>query len=253
MSAGFLWVGTRRGLQRFDGYAFVPIAALDSTAARDLGGPIADLHVDLRGRLWILASGRIYWGWPGQEPLRSIVAGGSWAAGSGGQLWYFRDTLHRIDWHAASPRVTAVPAGVPRGCCRAMAAGPDGMLWLARGGPGLATVTRLEPVTGARQDFPLRTMSQVAALVVDPEGGIWAGGFGGVEFLKPGAGQFRLLPAFGSANVGALALDGPGRLLLAANGWIARIDGQGQVLAGRDVSVRGKRQGPAAIVDRGRP
>ncbi|HEU4828150.1 MAG TPA: two-component regulator propeller domain-containing protein [Gemmatimonadales bacterium] len=228
-SAGFLWVGTKRGLQRFDGYDFVSVAILDSTAALELSGPITDLQVDRNGRLWILASGRLFWGRLGRERLRSVPAGGRLAAASGGQLWYDRITPHRIDWHADSPRVTVLPFALPKSCCGPMATGPDGILWLTRGSPDSATVTRLDPVSGTRREFPLAAISQVADLTADSGGRVWAGGFGGVEVLEPGANRFRELAAFRGASVGAIARDGPDGLLVAAQGWIARTDRRGHI------------------------
>ena len=50
---GFLWVGTRRGLQRFDGYTFTRYASLDPSAPDELSSSITGIVVDSRGRLWV--------------------------------------------------------------------------------------------------------------------------------------------------------------------------------------------------------
>src|SRR5688500_6945014 len=66
-STGFLWVGTRRGLLRFDGYDFTPYSMLDSTADPRLTGQIHELEVDRLGRLWVLTPGQIFWGDPAND------------------------------------------------------------------------------------------------------------------------------------------------------------------------------------------
>jgi signal transduction histidine kinase/ligand-binding sensor domain-containing protein len=49
---GYLWLGTFRGLARFDGARFVAIGANEGDAAFP-GGRISELFVDAQGRLWV--------------------------------------------------------------------------------------------------------------------------------------------------------------------------------------------------------
>jgi ligand-binding sensor domain-containing protein len=63
--AGFIWVGTSRGLQRFDGYTFVPYAAIDGDAPPELSRRINQLSFDAKGRLWITTPFARFYGEPG--------------------------------------------------------------------------------------------------------------------------------------------------------------------------------------------
>ena len=54
---GALWVGTRSGLQRFDGRRFEPIALRDAQSAES----VMSLHEDADGTLWVgTGAGALY-------------------------------------------------------------------------------------------------------------------------------------------------------------------------------------------------
>jgi signal transduction histidine kinase/ligand-binding sensor domain-containing protein len=230
-STGFIWVGTRRGLQRFDGYDFVPYSALDSTGDPALSGLIAALRVDRHGRLWVLTAGRVFWGRPGAEALHSAPVGGVWAPDSAGLLWVKdeRDSLHWITWEAESPRVVG-SIWMGQECCTALATGPDGVVWLARGGSESGIVDRVDPATATRQEYRLSDVSAVNALAVARGGRVWVAGIGGVAVLDPGAHEFRSLPAFQGVYASDLAPDGEGGLLVPVHGWIGRLDSVGRLV-----------------------
>ena len=52
---GYLWIGTDRGLIRFDGFDFRPVSFTSIDAASNV--PILQLLSDARGKLWIRAQG----------------------------------------------------------------------------------------------------------------------------------------------------------------------------------------------------
>ncbi len=51
-SLGFLWVGTRNGLARFDGYEFETFSPRPDDSTSITGKIIETIHVDARGRVW---------------------------------------------------------------------------------------------------------------------------------------------------------------------------------------------------------
>src|SRR6267154_488970 len=53
---GYLWIGTEKGLLRFDGVGFQLFSQANSTAL--LAGPILDLMTDADGNLWIRPQSR---------------------------------------------------------------------------------------------------------------------------------------------------------------------------------------------------
>lgn len=51
---GFMWIGTRNGLNRYDGYEFVHYTSTSSSETPALSGNIInDLEVDLKGNIWV--------------------------------------------------------------------------------------------------------------------------------------------------------------------------------------------------------
>ena len=109
--AGFIWLCGDRGLQRFDGYSFVQYSTLDSGAPPELDGLIDHIR-DVRGTLWVQASGALFRRDPttqrlvrvplehGPHPLSS-----AWAPDSAGRIWV-------VDSGAVTgiePGVTAAP------------------------------------------------------------------------------------------------------------------------------------------------
>ncbi|HEX6250630.1 MAG TPA: two-component regulator propeller domain-containing protein, partial [Gemmatimonadaceae bacterium] len=59
-SGGFIWTGTARGLQRFDGYTFLSYSAIDTAAPPELDGAIRALVVDGAGNLWVATDRAIF-------------------------------------------------------------------------------------------------------------------------------------------------------------------------------------------------
>ena len=87
---GFIWVGTSRGLQRFDGYSFVPYAALNPEAPNELSQQVDDLRLDAEGSLWIKAAGALFTLDANTHRLSRLPAEQrihAWTIDDAGKLW----------------------------------------------------------------------------------------------------------------------------------------------------------------------
>jgi ligand-binding sensor domain-containing protein len=228
--AGFIWVGTSRGLQRFDGYTFVPYAAIDGDAPPELSRRINQLSFDANGRLWITTPFARFYGEPGRGPLTRIGGGRAAAPDSAGNLRFVAGPgqLGSIDWNSAAPQLTLSRSDTVLDCCSTVATTTDNQfLWVA----SLArSVTRIDLSTGEARLFPLRVVLSVNALFQDSRGSIWAGGFGGIEILDAGSEQFRVLPAFRDRDIGDIEADGASGFIVATDRWLARIDAAGSII-----------------------
>jgi signal transduction histidine kinase/ligand-binding sensor domain-containing protein/DNA-binding response OmpR family regulator len=206
---GFLWFGTKDGLNRYDGYTFRVYRhdPFDPTSLSD--NSVTALLEDREGELWV-----------GTE---------------GGGLDRFdrdREVFHRYRLEAGS-------------AVNALAQGTGGELWIGTDADGLA---RLTPGAARRSDTPAEWFRQdggtptspgtdaVQALLVDREGTLWVGRGTGLDRLDPGSTAFlgyRFDPgsAVGLADdrgVTSLLEDAEGRI------WIGSASGLSVLDADRD-------------------
>ena len=229
-SAGFIWIGTNRGLQRFDGYSFVTYLSLDANAPPELNNRITGLLVDPGNRLWVNTPTGIFYGRGRLRPFESIANVGWWAPDSAGRLWLFGNTAIRsIEWRNAEPRLSPGTFEPIVSCCTAVATG-SAALWAAplpktSAPSGPASLWRIDAGSGERRRYSLTTVTLVRVVLEDGAGRVWVGGVGGVEVLEPGAEQFRALAEFRGTEAGDIELDGSGGLLIATPRGLARLDG----------------------------
>ena len=232
---GFIWIGTTRGLQRFDGYTFVSYRSLDANAAPELNDRIAGLLVDSHNRLWVNTPTGLFYGRGRLRPFVSPANIGGWAPDSAGRLWLFgRSEIRSVDWRNAEPRLSSATFEPIASCCTAVATGGRGVLWAAplpiAGAPSIpASVWRIDAGSGARRRYSLTTVTLVRVVLEDGAGRAWVGGVGGVEVLEPGTDEFRALAEFRGTEAGDIEPDGSGGLLIATPRGLARIDGGGRM------------------------
>ena len=237
-SAGFIWIGTNRGLQRFDGYTFVPYRTLDPTAPAELSGHISGLLLDPQHRLWVHTPTSIFYGRRQLRRFGSLADVVAWAPDSSGRLWLLNRTqIRSIDWGNAAPRVTTTTLAPIPGCCLTVAAGRHA-LWLAPPPNAAADssaqlasggITRIDIASGTSRTFALPSVKYVRVVMEDANRRTWVGGTGGVNVLDSGAGAFRTIAAYSGMDVGDIERDSAGALVLATPRWLAVVDSIGQI------------------------
>ena len=237
--AGFVWAGTSRGLQRFDGYAFTPYAALDRAAPAELSGLILNLGVGQRGTLWVHAGNRLFVidpSFPRATRVPLELPRMPWALDSAGTVWVVvQQRLKRIAASAPAPRVTDI-GPVPEGLAL-IATSRDGGVWLARNDSiGRGVVVRVQPDRQRHGSYPLDAVANPRAILEDAEGRVWVGGAEGLDVLDPGEERFRALPDFRGREVHGIELEQARNLLVATSSSIARVDGNGRVVERWDVA-----------------
>jgi len=230
---GFLWLGSRQGLYRFDGVRFERITRIAGESLVD--DDILSLFADPDGSVWIgyVSGGMSRMGGPrpanyayqrDDVPLGSVIgfgrdaAGRLWAATSTAIVWL---DVATDTWKAAND-MGFDPAWSPRRLFVDRAHG----LWVAFANGAQSRIAHLAP--GARQ-FELVPQS-IADPFLDqaPDGTLWAADEWGVRPLAqatPRAGQAGatnswLDPAFKGAG---LRFDRDGVMWLANENGIARV------------------------------
>lgn len=163
---GFIWIASRQGLLRFDGYSFKPF----QHDPENPDGPSASvpwhLNKDDKGRLWITTwgsgidvldttSGRFTHHRHDPSDPSSLSNDNVWYVlqHSSGSIWVGTDTaLNRFDEATGGfERFQPLNDGQPQAISvSSIAEDPDGMLWVGTYGGG---VNRFDPVKGTFRTF----------------------------------------------------------------------------------------------------
>ena len=224
--AGFIWVGTRYGLQRFDGRSFVPYAQLDPTPLPELSQPIAELSADHRGYVWALAPRAFIRIDPVSRkavrvPIRVGVAG--YAVDSAGRLWL--DQNREVKWVDVdrAPNVLHKVESLPPS--HVLRATRSGVLWLAGGDSIRSAVLRYDPATGKSDAYEIKPWQTIVDVADDASGRVWLTTDEGLSVLDTAAGVFRTVDRFAEAvRPTRFANAGKRGLLLANDYWLMHID-----------------------------
>ncbi len=188
-SKGFMWFGTRNGLNRFDGYDFKTFSnnLNDSTS---LGSnSIVSLQEDSRGRLWVGTHTGIYLFDPLKEtftPLRSIPQG---------ETRFIREDPHHHLWIVSDFRLYCIQEGT--GEVRTYGDGVVCLTLSKDGTPWVATNSgHLKKYVGDRfTDYPLqssfRSLLQVQDIVPLGDDSVIIGTSNGAWMFNPKADAVR--------------------------------------------------------------
>jgi signal transduction histidine kinase len=101
--AGFIWVATLRGLQRFDRYSWVPYAALNPSAPPEISAaPIQALRADTQGTFWIQTDRETFH----LDPISMLVERAPNGASVTSAAWTATRTEDGLDLRRSDPAAT---------------------------------------------------------------------------------------------------------------------------------------------------
>jgi ligand-binding sensor domain-containing protein/signal transduction histidine kinase len=204
---GFLWIGTRGGLARFDGANFVLFRANPSDSIPN--DSITGLAEDRDGSLWIASAGGLtryrdghFHNFNSRDGLAEISiwriaadpAGGVWAVTRHGELFHFDGTTMRRYSSPLAPGPEEV---------NALLADGHGTLWIAT----FHGLFSFDPVRGFNRYTRRDGLAgdRVFALSLDRHGELWSAGDGGLTCYRDG--RFVATPVPGLATATLLAFD----------------------------------------------
>ena len=233
-SAGYIWVATPRGLQRFDGYAFVQYTSLDPRAPSELAGHIHTVRVDSRGNRWIATPQSLFRLSAHRLALTRVHQGGSTARfvmDAAGRLWFLEGSaLKWVETNAEQPGAVTALTDSSLTSCWTLAAARRGALWLGCQRDSVLFAMNVDPATKRMSRFALESLTAVLTGFEDHEGRMWIGGDRGLMVLDPGRDRFRMVEAFRGVFVPAIEPDRGASLLIPTDRWLARVDFAGRVI-----------------------
>ena len=228
--SGYIWVGTTRGLQRFDGYSFVPYASLDPRAPPELAGNIYAIHVDPIGNVWVGTQHALFRIASGRGSVTRVPFAGFWyrfASDSAGRLWFVDgETLKWIDTKRDDATAVTVLRDSTFASCGVSATTQRGALWLACIRDVHTDAVLLDPSTGQSR---LRVPAAVARLE-GPDQRVWFTRNDGLALLDRTSDRPRMIDAFAGLSVATLSLDRDSTVLVPTDHWLARLDRTGKVM-----------------------
>ncbi len=206
-SRGFIWLCTRDGISRFDGYGFVNYKLNDDPAA----AYVSYMFEDSKGVFWIaLYSGGLYRFDPGEGNVPAGRTGAGTISDDGriviraklishaqvrvlyedrrGNLWAGADGLFRIEDEGGQTRCEPTVLNLPESIRRDLiifdiAGTQDGSLWL---GTNNGLLRKLPD--GRIQRFsvhPTLKFDEIQSLLIDREQRVWIGSTHELYVLKP--------------------------------------------------------------------
>jgi ligand-binding sensor domain-containing protein/signal transduction histidine kinase len=227
---GYLWIGTERGLVRFDGYSFALIN--QPWPDRIPIGPVRDLVADRNGDLWIRLDGPriiLYHNGRFEDPstrldLQDITftamsaddAGGLLLSGLGDKILRYQHG--RLD--------TILAAEESPGTVISMASTPDQRVWLGTEDAGLFRLShgRISRVAQELKDL------KINCLFPEDSGGLWIGTDHGIRLWQGGSlTPLKSLSSLTQLKILTITRDHDANTWVGTNHGIVRITRSGAV------------------------
>ncbi len=228
---GYLWIGSERGLVRFDGFNFVliqrPIPGLPSS------GPVRGLETDAEGGMWILLDGPhllryraggfedAYARFGVKEHAFTAISsdsdGGLLLAGLSSRIFRFRDG--KLETVAIDSELNAT--------ANALAATRDGRIWMGSRNFGLLRADRGSVSSVAKESLN----KDINSLLAANNGGLWMGTTAGIEYWDgKGLVKLGLPPSINQSHVLAMAKDHDSNVWVGTDHGLVRINTSGVAL-----------------------
>ena len=222
---GYLWIGTDRGLVRFDGEKFTLIQ--QPLPDQPAIGPVRGFARDSDGNLWIRSQG----------PQMLLYRDGQFrsALGSGGVPGdivtamaqdrhggiLFSELISGSIRYAHGRFETLANSTEAAGTVTSMAETLDGRIWLGTRDDGLLVIKNGKPVPGIEDG---RENDKINALAAGNDGGLWIGTDQGLRFRST-RGDVKITPPEwnNDTQVFDLAQDAAGNLWTASNRGLIRV------------------------------
>ncbi len=222
---GYLWLGTDRGLVRFDGEKFTLIQR--PLPDRPAIGPVRGLVADSDGNLWIRLQGPQVLLYRDGRFSDALEGTGFYAPvftamatdGHGGML--FSDLYTRSVRYAHGKIETLAGSTDAAGTVTSMAETPDGKVWLGTRDGGLLLILNGKTAHG---NAPGLGSDKVNALAPAGDAGLWIGTDQGLRF-RPTSGDIRLAPPEWNTKIQVFDLVGDvdGNLWAASSRGLVRV------------------------------